>query len=127
MTELESEIIKLEESLFSDEVRASKIKLEQLIADEFIEVASSGIRFGKKEVLERLPTEAAPEIQATDYEVRQLADDSVMLLYQSVLKKHDVTKPIYSHRCSIWTKANNQWQMVYHQGTKCEPFEQKKK
>ena len=57
MTELESEIIKLEESLFSDEVRASKLRLEQLIADEFIEVASSGIRFGKKEVLERLPTQ----------------------------------------------------------------------
>ena len=117
-----NEIIKLEESLFSADIRTSKSHLEQLITDDFIEVGSSGIRFGKSEVLDRLPTENAPEISATDYEIRQLASDTVMLLYKSILVKHEEAEPIYSHRCSIWQKVNYQWQMTYHQGTKCEPF-----
>ncbi len=122
MANLKVIIIKLEKSLFSASTRTSFDKLDSLICDDFIEVGASGIRFDKAHVLSRLPTEAPPAIKATGFELIVLGPNSVQLLYRSVMNKADGSKPIYSHRCSIWQQTKGQWQMRYHQGTKCQPF-----
>ncbi|WP_165905097.1 DUF4440 domain-containing protein [Parashewanella curva] len=116
-------IIQLEKSLFSDAVRSSKSKLNSLIADDFIEVSSTGLRFGKDNVMSRLPTEDSFTVKATGFECRLLSNDTAMLLYQSAFKRGD-SDFLYSHRCSIWQQqSDSNWQMIYHQGTKCEAFE----
>ena len=127
MNNLKITIVKLETSLFSANTRTSFDRLNKLIADDFIEVGASGIRFDKQHVLERLPTETPPEIEAGDFELRVLAENCVQLLYRSVMKKSDGLFPIYSHRCSIWQCNKGQWQMTFHQGTKCDAFELTKK
>ncbi|RYV02452.1 DUF4440 domain-containing protein [Shewanella sp. OPT22] len=116
MKEVIQTVIQLEKSLFTDEVRKSTSALNKLIADNFIEVASTGIRFGKVEVLNRLPTEAAFTVESKDFEGRMLSDDNVMLLYQSSFKR-DGSEFSDALRCSIWQRNNGQWQMIYHQGT----------
>jgi hypothetical protein len=120
---LKSILIELEESLFRADVRSSSSELDQLISDDFIEIGASGLRFGKANVLERLPTEVAPEITARDYELRMLGLDCAQLLYKAEVFKIEQLSPVYSHRCSIWRRsASGQWQMIYHQGTTCAPF-----
>lgn len=121
MDELQKTLIGLEEHLFRPEVRRSAKELSKLIADDFIEIGTAGHRFGKSSILARLPYEASPQILASHFELRQLSDNCVQLLYKSKMTK--MGQPtIYSLRCSIWRFENEQWQMVYHQGTRCEPF-----
>jgi len=116
-------LIELEEHLFQPDVRSSSSELAQLISDDFIEIGASGTRFGKANVLARLPTEVAPEITASNYELRMFGLDCAQLLYKAKMSKIDHPSPIYSHRCSIWLRnASGQWQMIYHQGTTCAPF-----
>lgn len=123
MEDLKKILIGLEERLFQPEVRSSSSELAQLISDDFIEIGASGLRFGKANVLERLPTEIAPEITASNYELRMFSLDCAQLLYKAKMSKIDHPSPIYSHRCSIWRRsASGQWQMIYHQGTTCAPF-----
>ena len=123
MENLKSILIELEERLFRADVRSSSSELEQLISDDFIEIGASGLRFGKANVLERLPTEVAPEITARDYELRILGLDCAQLLYKAKMSKIEQLSPVYSHRCSIWRRSvSGQWQMIYHQGTTCAPF-----
>ncbi len=123
MEDLKQILIGLEQRLFQPDVRSSSSELAQLISDDFIEIGASGLRFGKANVLERLPTEIAPEITASNYELRMFSLDCAQLLYKAKMSKIDHPSPIYSHRCSIWRRsAGGQWQMIYHQGTTCAPF-----
>ncbi|MCL1078774.1 nuclear transport factor 2 family protein [Parashewanella spongiae] len=87
MLDITDNIIQLEKSLFTEKVRASKSKLNTLIADDFIEVASTGARFGKTEVLNRLPDESTFIVKTSSFEGRVLSNDSVMLVYQSAFKR----------------------------------------
>lgn len=123
MEDLKKVLIELEEYLFRPEVRGSSTELAQLISDDFIEIGASGLRFGKTNVLGRLPNEVAPEIISSNYELRMLGSDCAQLLYKAKMSKIDQASPIYSHRCSIWRQnSSTQWQMIYHQGTICAPF-----
>ena len=112
--DLKTILIELEERLFQPDVRSSSTELSKLISDDFIEVNASGLRFGKVNVLERLPTEIAPEITARDYELRMLGLDCAQLLYKAEVLKNEQLSPTYSHRCSIWRRSSSgQWQMIY--------------
>jgi len=120
---LKTKLIELEEHLFKAATRASYGELDGLIADDFTEIAGSGVRFGKKEALERLPAELPPQITASDYELRHLAPNCAQLLYKAVMVKSGETTASYSLRCSIWSLNHGRWQMVFHQGTLCKAFE----
>lgn len=123
MEDLKNILIELEERLFQPNVRSSSIELNEFISDDFIEVNASGLRFGKLDVLKRLPTEVAPGITARDYELRMLGLDCAQLLYKAEVLRIEQLSPAYSHRCSIWRRsASGQWQMIYHQGTTCARF-----
>lgn len=123
MDDLKTRLIELEERLFQPNVRRSLIELTALISDDFIEVNALGLRFGQDDVLKRLPTEIAPKITATDYELRVLGLDCAQLLYKAAVLRIEQGSPVYSHRCSIWRRsASGQWQMIYHQGTRCDPY-----
>ena len=123
MENLKAKLIELEEHLFKAETRASYGELDELIADEFTEIGGSGVRFGEKEALERLPSELPPKISASEYELRHLAPNCAQLLYKAVMVKGGESTAIYSLRCSIWSLINGRWQMIFHQGTLCKAFE----
>lgn len=123
MEDLKIILIQLEERLFQPNIRSALTELTELISDDFTEINASGLRFGKFDVLKRLPTEVAPEITARDYELRVLGLDCAQLLYKAEVLRIEQLSPAYSHRCSIWRRsASGHWQMIYHQGTTCAPF-----
>lgn len=124
LTSLKQKLVELELYLLKSDVRASPEELNLLIHDDFQEFGASGISFGKREVLERLPKEKCPQFCATSFELRMLSKDLAQLLYRATIKKQDEFNTRYSLRSSLW-KLNEElgeWQMIFHQGTSCERF-----
>ncbi len=122
LTGLKQQLIELELYLLKSEVRTSAKELSALIHDDFLEFGGSGIRFGKEEVLIRLPQVKCPEFSATDFELRMLAPDLAQLLYRATILKPSEFITRYSLRSSLWKEEDGRWQLIFHQGTPCEAF-----
>lgn len=123
--DLETQIINLEKSLLTFEVRHSKAELLKRIGTDFKEIGASGAYFGLDNVLERLPTEETWSATSQDFEFVQINGEICQLIYRSFSKSSDREKGTYSRRSSFWKKHDDGWKVIFHQGTKVEPFELK--
>ncbi len=119
--ELTKQLIALELQLQQPETRGNKARLNLLLANGFEEIAASGVRFGKAHVLQRLPEEQAPWVEAFDFEVRLLSKDLAQVLYKAKLRKAGEMQTKLSLRSSLWQLNSLGWQMVFHQGTAVLP------
>ncbi|MGE3319661.1 MAG: DUF4440 domain-containing protein [Candidatus Berkiella sp.] len=107
-------IYELELSLLDPAVRKSAVKINQLIADAFVEFGSSGKIYHKNELLEELPLEEPQIYKVQNFSTSELAEDVVLATY---LVEIDGARSL---RSSIWKYNGDTWQMIFHQGTKCE-------
>jgi hypothetical protein len=107
-----------EELLLNEAVRDSREKLNELLADDFMEFGSTGRIFDKEHILELLPNESDPQMTLSNFDARVLASDVVQTIYL-VHRKQDMT---YSLRSSIWKRNAGKWQMTFHQGTFTEEY-----
>jgi hypothetical protein len=90
--------------------------VDQLLADDFIEIGRSGRIYDKAQVLASLAAESGVLAVETDkFEFRELTDSIVLLTYFS--RTTDETNSRASLRSSIWQKIGSRWQMRFHQGT----------
>lgn len=119
---VEQQIMELEQLLVHPATRLSAEMLNRHLADDFYEIAATGRCFGKADVLERLPTETPPIITQQDFDSRVLADGLAQLTYRATIQRAENESPSYSVRSSIWRFDGEKWQMIFHQGTACEPF-----
>ena len=115
-------LIELEQLLVQPATRLSAELLNRYLADDFYEIAATGRCFGKADVLTRLPTEQPPVISQQDFDCRVLADGLAQLTYRATIQRAENDSPSYSVRSSIWRFDGKNWQMIFHQGTACEPF-----
>ncbi len=114
-TELKDILYKLESSLLQKEVRQSAEKLDKLVAEDFLEIASTGKTFGKKHVIEDLPKMDAPTFLINSFEVRELSPELAITIFEiTKILNGDTTN---SMRSSIWKKFDGDWKMIFHQGT----------
>jgi len=120
---LEAQIIGLEKSLLTLEVRHSETELRKRIAPGFKEIGASGAYFGLDNILERLPTRQSWSAVVQDFEFRQHNNDLCQLVFKAYIKSNDADEGTYSLRSSFWQKFDDDWKMIFHQGTKMEPFE----
>jgi len=116
MEELREIIYKLETDLLKPEIRTSVEKLDELLADDFIEYGSAGLIYDKALILERLPQEISPLYTLYDFEIVILSKEIVQTRFKTTRINADNIKTI-SLRTSLWRKNNNKWQMFFHQGT----------
>ncbi len=112
---------RLEGRLQLPSVRTSRKQLDQLLANEFVEFASSGKVFNKRQVIAAIladPASSRPRY-ATMQSVKltPLADDVALLTYRSSKSQPGNPHSVRAHRCSIWKRIDGRWQMVFHQGT----------
>lgn len=107
-------IYELELSLLEPAVRKSSEKINQLIADEFVEFGSSGKIYHKNDVIEELPLEKPQGYKVQNFATSELAENVVLATY---LVEIDGVRSL---RSSIWKYNGDAWQMIFHQGTKCE-------
>ncbi|MFQ5522742.1 MAG: DUF4440 domain-containing protein [Acidimicrobiia bacterium] len=107
-----AELEEAESALLDPEVRADPQALDSLIADDFMEVGSSGRIYDKKTLIELITGEEHVPVLIRDFSTRELASDVVLVTYRSVGQSGRAAR-----RSSIWVCNDGSWQIVFHQGT----------
>ncbi len=113
----EEQIRRLEERLQQADMRKSAKDVAELLADDFVEIGSSGRIFDKQATIDGLQHESPAEISLTDYQARILAPDVVLVTYRAVRSASAPAQTTQSLRSSIWKRLDGRWQLVFHQGT----------
>jgi hypothetical protein len=98
-------------------VRQSPELLSSLLADEFREFGSSGRIRNKDEVIEALPTEPRMQFSISDFRAQILGDGVALVTYQAVRREEANHAGLTSLRSSLWVIRDDQWRMLFHQGT----------
>jgi hypothetical protein len=111
-------IKELELSLLRPEVRSSRESLDNLLADDFMEIGTFGDKFGKKDTLENLPnTKDKIEFKVSNFEVYSPMENVAIATFITEKITNDKDS-VTAMRSSHWRKVNGQWQMYFHQATK---------
>ena len=85
--------------------------LSELLSEDFSEVGSSGRLYSKSDYIDSLNRNSGATIVLSKFNFTKLSEASVLVRYSSYFEgKH-------AYRSSIWVCNNNQWQLLYHQGT----------
>ena len=112
---LAEELRGLEERLLDPEVRGSAERVDELLAEDFVEFGSSGLVYDKSAVIEALGRD--PGFVGTrtlcDFSLRELSPTVVLVTYR--------IGETGTLRSSIWQGREGRWRMVFHQGTRRQP------
>ena len=107
-----AELEEAERSLLDPEVRGDPRALDELIADDFIEVGSSGRIYDKETLIEMVTGEEHAPVLIRDFKIRELAPEVVLVTYRTVGQAGRAAL-----RSSIWVRSDTRWRIVFHQGT----------
>jgi hypothetical protein len=108
----------LEVELHSPVARKNRNRLNVLLHDDFLEFGRSGQRYTKASILDKLPSEAdVSNISADNFELRSLAQGTMLLTYVSFHLLPSGVHERYTLRSSMWQLTEKGWQMRFHQGT----------
>ncbi|PSB13879.1 DUF4440 domain-containing protein [filamentous cyanobacterium CCP2] len=120
-----STLCKLECELHQPKCRGDRERLVQLLAPDFREFGRSGATYTRDHTLMSLPTDPEPsQIHAQDFAVNRLSDLIALLTYRSAHVNTSGELFRHTNRSSIWRLDSTGWQMVFHQGTPTDPFDQ---
>ncbi|MCC5601361.1 DUF4440 domain-containing protein [Nostoc favosum] len=84
-----------------------------------MEFGSSGRVFDKQQIINSLqnePIESLTQRSITEFKTLVLAAGVVLVTYR-IVKHISGEQPVNSLRSSIWKLNNDQWKMIFHQGT----------
>ena len=99
----------------ADFERMAAADFERMAAADFWEIGASGRRYSRAHVLyvleHRAPDPAEHAWKTRDFHCRELGPDTYLLTY--TLEQGERV----SRRSTIWRRAGDEWQIVFHQGT----------
>jgi len=107
----------LEIELLQPGVRKSKKRLNELIADNFLEIGASGKQYNKKDTIDNLLEENEIKFSINNFNTVEIASDTVLATYEVEKENLGSNKKNYSTRTSIWKNIDGNWQIIFHQGT----------
>ncbi len=114
----EQHLQELELCLLQPDIRTSK-RVEELLAEDFIEVSSTGSTHTRQEIINALQSEPTTRWTTSQLKVRMIAPDVALVTFNA--RRHS-EPPVLSVRSSIWRQRDGQWQMCFHQGTLTQNF-----
>ena len=88
---------------------------EHLIAENFVEIGSSGKFYGRQDALEALNKDPGRDIEFTALSVLPIAPDVYLFCFRTVEKTEDKIKTAL--RSSLWKLEKGGWKVIFHQGT----------
>lgn len=106
----------LELELLQPEVRKSEDRLNELIADDFVEIGTSGKRFNKREVIDKLIEQEKRTFTIKNFNTIEISADTILATYEVQIEILNTSLTIDSFRTSIWKNKDGRWQIVFHQG-----------
>lgn len=113
--DLRRHLYDLEEQLARPAARISRERLEELLAEEFVEYGSSGKVHDRASVIAGLSVQSPQAWSIADFKLTRLADDVALVTYIATQAGRGSTL-----RSSLWKSSGGLWRMVFHQGTKLE-------
>lgn len=119
--EISAQLRELEQSLLNPAVRRSRIRLRELLADDFMEFGSSGRVWNRTTIIDLLSKETAfvpPMI--TEFECALLAPGVALVTYRTLRTDDKSGERLSSLRSSVWTHVSGEWKMRFHQGTRTQ-------
>jgi len=122
MDELLFELQRLEVMLHHPGVPLDEARLQALLHAGFHEVGRSGFPYDRPTVLRFLAEQgegngALVDVVSDAFSVRSLGPAAALLTYRSAQRQPDGTLTRHTLRSSVWVKAGDAWQLLYHQGT----------
>ena len=115
--DLDALLLKLEGALHLREVRASTVRLEELLDEDFHELGVSGNVWTRGAVVDALRDEAFSQRTMTDFRVLRMANDVALVTYR-VHREASAERPAAdSLRSSLWRCRQGLWRVAFHQGT----------
>ncbi|MEW5923349.1 MAG: DUF4440 domain-containing protein [Candidatus Zixiibacteriota bacterium] len=114
---LRDHLFELEKRLLRPEVRHSADELVSLLADDFMEIGSSGQVYDRPAIIQELSDEITPKISVSDFNLRLLAPNLALVTYRADFYRDGNIPVICSLRSSIWKQNGDSWQIIFHQGT----------
>ena len=115
-----AELKRLEEMLLRPEVRRSREAMDALLADDFVEYGRSGRIYDKAAIQEMADKPFDGQLSLYRFSAKALAPSVALVKYSTVLRQTDGNE-LHSLRSSIWWRTERGWQLVFHQGTPCDP------
>jgi len=107
----------LEVELLQPGVRKSSKRLNELIADNFLEIGASGKQYYKKDTIEALMEEDELKFSINNFHTVEIAPYTVLATYEVEKENLESNKILFSTRTSIWKNIDGNWQIIFHQGT----------
>ena len=107
----------LEESLWRSETRFDDALMDQIFADDFVEIGRSGRVYGRDEMFfgNSEPYDIGATLPLPDFQARWLSYDVALVTYRSEVRDDgDVS---FGMRSSIWCRQSGAWTLRFHQGT----------
>ena len=118
---LAREIQELETLLHEPATRSDTSRLDALLAEDFTELGSSGRIWSKADILAEVPGQLPRHISVNRFEVTALSPDLCLATYRATIESDGVVAR--SLRSSIWTYLSARWQIVFHQGSRVDAFD----
>lgn len=122
---IKEEILRLEKELLKAEIRKSVKKINDILANDFIEFCSSGKEYHYKngDVFQQSDDKNLFYGEILDFQIKELSDNCILAMYK-INKHNDLKKEkITTLRSSIWKLIDSKWRMVFHQGTPIKNYE----
>ena len=107
----EEQVIALERSLLTDEVRSDRGAMAAVLHPDWQEIGQSGRLWTRDEFLAEMGP-VGVEISLDVVEAERLSPDSILLLWRSITDEGSTL------RSSIWVRTPRGWQQRFHQGTR---------
>jgi len=115
--ELALHLRQLEVELLSEATRTNLRRLNEIIADEYLEIGKSGKIYSKPEVIEALKKEKYKEIKISGFEITPITDSVILAVYTAYQNRAEKNTIVRSVRSSIWKLFGAGWKIIFHQGT----------
>lgn len=107
----EEQVIALERSLLTDEVRSDRAAVAALLHPDWQEIGTSGVLLEREETLDRIgPLES--EVTLDVLSVTRVGPDTILLVWRAL--SDDDSRL----RSSLWQRTGGQWRQLFHQGTR---------
>jgi hypothetical protein len=104
-------------------VRSDRMKMEQLLHPDFLEIGRSGAIYTRADVLSEFAKNLSTyTVWSQDFAVTQIAPTLAILFYRSAHIDDAENLDRYTIRSSIWQNTEQGWRVRFHQGTPCECF-----
>ncbi len=116
ISKVAEELKKREPIFHHPEFGTSRQDFEKMTEETFWEVGASGSQYSRNFVLdtleERYKNPQKDEWEISDFNCEEIAGNNYLVTYTLIQDKERITR-----RSTIWRRYNEEWKIVYHQGT----------